>query len=124
LISCIGGYCDIYTDPLESACCCKLPVDEQQLAALIHTEVCSITPATLKGLHRVWGFVTQIEQMSQQEQLLALRDLLTGAVLLSRLPVLDTNSRLAMWYQLAQGLEARSPRYRVTIPSLQKSQAS
>jgi len=42
--------------------------------------------------------------MSQQEQLLALRDLLTGEVLLTLEYQSDTNSRLAMWYQLAQGL--------------------
>jgi len=37
------------------------------------------TPATLKMTSpEVSGVVTQIEQMSQQEQLLALRDLLTG----------------------------------------------
>ncbi len=47
----------------------------------------------------------QIERMSQEEQLLALRDILAGAgsspITLEYLS-LDTNSRLSMWYQLAQ----------------------
>lgn len=101
------------TDPLSQpvAAFKKLPVDEQLAAlALIYTEVSgSITPATLKRTSPdvSGGFVTQIEQMSQQEQLLALRDLLTGAgssPLTLEYQSLDTNSRLAMWYQLAQGL--------------------
>jgi len=46
---------------------------DEQLAALIHTEVSGslLQQGTSPD---VWGFVTQIEQMSQQEQLLALRD--------------------------------------------------
>jgi len=58
----------------------NLPVDDQPALALIYTEVAgSITPATLKMTSPEVSaeFVTQIEQMSQQEQLLALRDLLT-----------------------------------------------
>jgi hypothetical protein len=89
----------------------SLPVDDQLAAlALIYTEVAgSITPATLKttSTEVSAGFVTQIEQMSHQEQLLALRDLLTGAgssPLTLEYQSLDTNLRLAMWYRLAQGL--------------------
>lgn len=50
-------------------------------------------------------FVHQIEHMSQPEQLLTLRDLLTGAgssPITLEYQSLDTNSRLSMWYQLAQ----------------------
>lgn len=89
----------------------SLPVDAQLAAlALIYTEVAgSITPSTLKRTSpEVAGkFVTQIEEMSEQEQLLALRDLLTGAgssPITLEYQSLDPNSRLAMWYQLAQGL--------------------
>lgn len=91
-----------------------LPVDDQLAAlALLYTEVAgSITPATLKITStEVSGrFVTQIEQMSQQEQLLTLRDLLTGAgssPLTLEYQSLDTNLRLVMWYRLAQGLGSK-----------------
>jgi hypothetical protein len=43
--------------------------------------------------------------MSQEEQLLTLRDLLTGAgssPITIEYQSLDTNTRLSMWYQLAQ----------------------
>jgi len=89
----------------------SLPVDDQLAAlAMIYTEVAgSITSATLKRTSPEvsMGFVTQIEEMSQQEQLLALRDLLAGAgssPITLEYQSLDTNSRLAMWYQLAQRL--------------------
>jgi hypothetical protein len=87
----------------------SLPVDEQLVAlALIYSEVSgSITSATLKRTSPEVAveFVHQIEHMSQQEQLLALRDLLAGAgssPLTLEYQSLDTNSRLSMWYQLAQ----------------------
>jgi len=89
----------------------NLPLDEQLAAlALIYTEVAgSIIPATLKATSPEVSknSVTLIEEMSQPEQLLTLRDLLIGA---GSSPVtleyqsLDTNSRLAMWYQLGQRL--------------------
>lgn len=89
----------------------SLPVDDQLAAlALIYTEVAgSITPSTLKRTSPEVArrFVSQIEEMSEQEQLLALRDLLTGAgssPITLEYQSLDTNSRLSMWYQLAQGL--------------------
>ena len=92
----------------------SLPVDDQLAAlALIYTEVAgSITPSTLKMTSpEVAGrFVTQIEEMSEQEQLLALRDVLTGAgssPITLEYQSLDTNSRLAMWYQLGQGLGSK-----------------
>lgn len=89
----------------------SLPVDEELAAlALIYTEVAgSITPSTLKrtspDISRT--FVTQIEEMPEQEQLLALRDMLTKAgssPLTLEYQSLDDNSKLAIWYQLAQGL--------------------
>ena len=87
----------------------SLPVDEQLAAlALIYTEVCgSITSATLKRTSPEVAIqeVHQIEHMSQQEQLLTLRDLLTGAgssPITIEYQSLDTNTRLSMWYQLAQ----------------------
>jgi len=87
----------------------SLPVDDQLAAlALIYSEVSgSITSATLKRTSPEVAveFVHQIEHMSQQEQLLALRDLLAGAgssPLTLEYQSLDTNSRLSMWYQLAQ----------------------
>jgi hypothetical protein len=87
----------------------SLPVDDRLVAlALIYTEVSgSITSATLKRTSPEVAveLVHQIERMSQEEQLLALRDILTGAgsspITLEYL-CLDTNSRLSMWYQLAQ----------------------
>lgn len=89
----------------------RLPVDDQLAAlALIYTEVAgSITPSTLKRTSPEVArrFVSQIEEMSEQEQLLALRDLLTGAgssPITLEYQSLDTNSKLSMWYQLAQGL--------------------
>ena len=89
----------------------SLPVDDQLAAlALIYTEVSgSITAATLKitSPEVAAMFVTQIEEMSQQEQLLALRDLLAGAgssPITLEYQSLDTNSKLAMWYQLGQRL--------------------
>ena len=89
----------------------SLPVDDQLAAlALIYIEVSgSITPATLKitSPEVAAMFVTQIEEMSQQEQLLALRDLLAGAgssPITLEYQSLDTNSKLAMWYQLGQRL--------------------
>jgi len=46
---------------------------------LIYTEVAGLTSNFKDDFTRSFcGVVTQIEQMSQQEQLLALRDLLTG----------------------------------------------
>ena len=87
----------------------SLTVDDQLAAlALIYSEVSgSITSATLKTTSPevAVDFVHQIEHMSQQEQLLALRDLLAGAgssPLTLEYQSLDTNSRLSMWYQLAQ----------------------
>jgi len=87
----------------------SLPVDDQLAAlALIYSEVSgSITSATLKRTSPEVAveFVHQIQHMSQQEQLLALRDLLAGAgssPLTLEYQSLDTNSRLSMWYQLAQ----------------------
>lgn len=87
----------------------SLPVDEQLAAlALIYTEVSgSITSATLKRTSPEVAIqeVHQIEHMSQQEQLLTLRDLLTGAgssPITLEYQSLDTNARLSMWYQLAQ----------------------
>jgi hypothetical protein len=87
----------------------NLPVDAQLAAlALVYTEVSgSITSATLKRTspELAVGFVHQIEHMSQQEQLLTLRDLLIGAgssPITLEYQALDTNSRLSMWYQLAQ----------------------
>lgn len=87
----------------------NLPVDAQLAAlALIYTEVSgSITSATLKRTSPEVAveFVHQIEHMSQQEQLLTLRDLLIGAgssPITLEYQALDTNSRLSMWYQLAQ----------------------
>ena len=87
----------------------SLPVDEQLAAlALIYTEVSgSITSATLKRTSPEVAIqeVHQIEHMSQQEQLLTLRDLLTGAgssPITLEYQSLDTNTRLSMWYQLAQ----------------------
>lgn len=87
----------------------NLPVDAQLAAlALIYTEVSgSITSATLKRTSSevVVEFVHQIEHMSQQEQLLTLRDLLIGAgssPITLEYQALDTNLRLSMWYQLAQ----------------------
>ena len=87
----------------------SLPVDEQLAAlALIYTEVSgSITSATLKRTSPEVAIqeVHQIEHMSQQEQLLTLRDLLTGAgssPITIEYQSLDTNTRLSMWYQLAQ----------------------
>ena len=89
----------------------SLPVDDRLAAlALIYTEVAgSITPSTLKRTSPevAGGFITQIEHMSGQEQLLALRDLLAGAgssPITLEYQSLDTNSRLAMWYQLAQAM--------------------
>ncbi len=88
-----------------------LPVDDQLAAlAMIYTEVAgSITSATLKITtpEVARKFLNQIEHMSQEEQLLALRDLLTGAgssPITLEYQSLDTNSKLAMWYQLAQGM--------------------
>jgi len=87
----------------------SLPVDEQLAAlALIYTEVSgSITSATLKRTSPEVAIqeVQQIEHMSQEEQLLTLRDLLTGAgssPITIEYQSLDTNTRLSMWYQLAQ----------------------
>jgi hypothetical protein len=87
----------------------NLPVDAQLAAlALVYTEVSgSITSATLKRTSPeiAVDFVHQIEHMSQQEQLLTLRDLLLGAgssPITLEYQALDTNSRLSMWYQLAQ----------------------
>lgn len=87
----------------------SLPVDEQLAAlALIYTEVSgSITSSTLKRTSPEVALeeVHQIEHMSQQEQLLTLRDLLTGAgssPITLEYQSLDTNARLSMWYQLAQ----------------------
>ena len=87
----------------------SLTVDEQLAAlALIYTEVSgSITSATLKRTSPEVAIqeVHQIEHMSQQEQLLTLRDLLTGAgssPITIEYQSLDTNTRLSMWYQLAQ----------------------
>lgn len=87
----------------------NLPVDAQLAAlALIYTEVSgSITSATLKRTSPEVAveFVHQIEHMSQQEQLLTLRDLLIGAgssPITLEYQALNTNSRLSMWYQLAQ----------------------
>ena len=87
----------------------SLPVDEQLAAlALIYTEVSgSITSATLKRTSPEVAIqeVQQIEHMSQQEQLLTLRDLLTGAgssPITIEYQSLGTNTRLSMWYQLAQ----------------------
>lgn len=87
----------------------SLPVDEQLAAlALIYSEVSgSITSATLKRTSPEVAIqeVHQIEHMSQQEQLLTLRDLLTGAgssPITIEYQSLDTNTRLSMWYQLAQ----------------------
>lgn len=89
----------------------SLPVDEQLAAlALIYTEVAgSITPSTLKRTSPDISktFVTQIEEMPEQEQLLALRDMLTKAgssPLTLEYQSLDDNLKLAIWYQLAQGL--------------------
>ena len=89
----------------------KLPLDDQLAAmALIYTEVSgSITPSTLKRTSPEvsGGLLAQIEHLSQQEQLLALRDLLAGAgssPLTLEYQSLDANSRLAVWYQLAQGM--------------------
>jgi hypothetical protein len=88
-----------------------LPVDDQLASlAMIYAEVAgSITPATLKITtpEVARKFLNQIEHMSQEEQLLALRDLLTGAgssPITLEYQSLDTNSKLAMWYQLAQGM--------------------
>lgn len=87
----------------------NLHVDAQLAAlALIYTEVSGvITSATLKRTSPEVAveFVHQIEHMSQQEQLLTLRDLLIGAgssPITLEYQALDTNSRLSMWYQLAQ----------------------
>ena len=87
----------------------NLPVDAQLAAlALVYTEVSgSITSATLKRTSPeiAVDFVHQIEHMSQQEQLLTLRDLLIGAgssPITLEYQALDTNSRLSMWYQLGQ----------------------
>ena len=87
----------------------SLPVDDQLAAlALIYTEVSgSITSATLKRTSPEVAIqeVHQIEHMSQHEQLLTLRDLLTGAgssPITIEYQSLDTNTRLSMWYQLAQ----------------------
>jgi len=89
----------------------NLPVDDQLAAlAMIYAEVAgSITPATLKMTSPDISakFVILIEEMSQEEQLLALRDLLLGggsSPLALEYQSLDTNSRLALWYQLAQRL--------------------
>lgn len=89
----------------------SLLVDDQLAAlALVYTEVAgSITPATLKTTtpEVARRFLNQIEHMSQEEQLLALRDLITGAgssPITLEYQSLDTNSRLAMWYQLAQAM--------------------
>lgn len=89
----------------------NLNVNDRLVAmALIYTEVAgSITAATLKrnSPEVAKEFVHQIEQMSKEEQLLALRDLLTGAgssPLTLEYQSLDTNSKLSMWYQLAQGM--------------------
>lgn len=88
-----------------------LAVDDQLAAlALIYTEVAgSITSSTLKmtSPEVTGGLITQIEHMSQAEQLLALRDLLAGAgssPITIEYQSLDTNTRLAIWYQLAQGM--------------------
>lgn len=88
-----------------------LPVDDQLAAlALIYTEVSgSITSATLKRTSPEASreIVSQIKHMSAQEQLLAMRDLLLAggsSPLTLEYASLDTNSRLAVWYQLAQGL--------------------
>ncbi len=87
----------------------SLPVDDQLAAlALIYTEVSgAISSATLKRTSPEVAVeeVHQIEHMSQQEQLLTLRDLLTGAgssAITLEYQSLDTNTRLSMWYQLAQ----------------------
>lgn len=97
-----------------------LPVDEQLAAlAMIYSEVAgSITPSTLKRTSpQVSGeLIAQIEHMSQQEQQLALRDLLVGAgssPLTLEYHSLDTNSKLAIWYQLAQRMGSTI----VSIPS-------
>ena len=89
----------------------RLAVDEQLAAlALIYTEVAgSITSSTLKmtSPEVSGGLLTQVEHMSQAEQLLALRDLLAGAgssPITLEYQSLDTNTRLAIWYQLAQGM--------------------
>lgn len=98
----------------------SLTVDDKLAAlALIYTEVSgSITAATLKRTspEAAVEFVYQIEHMSQQEQLLALRDLLTGAgssPITIQYQTLDNNSRLSMWYQLAQKMGSAI----ATIPS-------
>lgn len=87
----------------------SLPVDDQLAAlALIYTEVSgAISSATLKRTSPEVAVeeVHQIEHMSQEEQLLTLRDLLTGAgssTITLEYQSLDTNTRLSMWYQLAQ----------------------
>ena len=87
----------------------SLAVDEQLAAlALIYTEVSgSITSATLRRTSPEVAIqeVHQIEHMSQEEQLLTLRDLLTGAgssPITIEYQSLDINTRLSMWYQLAQ----------------------
>lgn len=98
----------------------NLPVDAQLAAlALIYTEVSgSITSATLKRTSPEVAveLVHQIEHMSQQEQLLTLRDLLIGAgssPVTLEYKALATNSRLSMWYQLAQKMGSAI----ATIPS-------
>lgn len=89
----------------------SLPVDDQLATlALIYTEVAgSITPATLKINSSAASIevVQQIEHMPAQEQLLAMRDLLVAggsSPLTLEYQSLETNSRLAVWYQLAQEL--------------------
>ncbi len=87
----------------------ELQVDDQLVAlGLIYTEVSgSISATTLKLAESsvAQNLVKQIEQMPQQEQLLALRDILVSSgssPLTLEYQTLDTTSRLAMWYQMAQ----------------------
>lgn len=89
----------------------NLPVDDQlAVMALIYTEVAgSITPSTIKRTSPEASreIVAQIEHVSAQEQLLAMRDLLVeggSSPLTLEYQSLDTNSKLSVWYQLAQGL--------------------
>ncbi len=109
----------------------RLNTDEQlAVLALIYNQIADSLPSGSLTGASANGLVTQVEQLSQQEQLDALRDLLPAQktdqdeVVLDPHPSkalvelatggntvktgeygsLDTDSKLAFWYQLAQKL--------------------
>ncbi len=89
----------------------RLSTDDQ-LALLwyIYTEMgYSITPAApgAARLHLAEGLLNQIRQMSYNEQLQFMRDLVnkTGTPATRAYGVLSANTKLALWYQLAEWMK-------------------